>query len=139
MQSPIRLSQEDYVLLQRLVRREAPGPKLAADQTLVLGARLSAAEPVFNLRDLTHHAGLHDTITLVSPTDPADRFTFKIVLPADENIDADLISAAKPISLAILGRRLDDVVSWNAPLGIRTMRIAGIHKTSSKVRLGQTS
>lgn len=75
-----------------------------------------------------NHAGLHDTITLHSPRDPRDRFTFSIVMPREADVDADRISILTPLCLAVIGRGRGAMVEWEAPAGRREMCIHLIGK-----------
>ena len=74
------------------------------------------------------HAGLGDQIALVSTTDSRDFFSFQIVTPHEANLDLDKLPVTLPISLAVLGRRVNAVVSWETPRGTREMRIVAVKK-----------
>lgn len=128
MKNCIRLSREDHACLRDLVQGERLGIRLTTDQTLNLEAVLQAAEPGSDPTHLVNHAGLEDRITLVSPTDPDDVFVLSIVLPSEEDIDSDRIGIGKPVALACLGRRQNELVTWIGPQGIRAMKIVEIDK-----------
>ncbi len=135
MKSIIRLSREDHACLRDLVQGEQPGGRLNADQTLNLKAVLNVAETGDSPAQLIDHVGLEDRITLVSPTDPDDVFVLSIVLPSEEDIDSDRIGIGKPVALACLGRRQNELVTWIGPQGIRAMKIVEIDKAVAPAAL----
>ncbi|WP_193211366.1 GreA/GreB family elongation factor [Luteolibacter marinus] len=128
MKSIIRLSREDHACLRDLVQGEQPGGRLNADQTLNLEAVLNVAQTGGSPAQLIDHVGLEDRITLVSPTDRGDVFVLSIVVPSGEDIDADRIGIGKPVALACLGRRRNELVIWTGPQGIRAMKVVEIEK-----------
>lgn len=135
MKSIIRLSREDHACLRDLVQGEQPGGRLNADQTLNLKAVLNVAENGGSPAQLIDHVGLEDRITLVSSTDPDDVFVLSIVLPSEEDIDSERIGIGKPVALACLGRRQNELVTWIGPQGIRAMKIVEIDKAVAPAAL----
>jgi regulator of nucleoside diphosphate kinase len=49
--------------------------------------------------------------------------TYTLVYPRDANIDAGKLSVLAPLGTAILGGRTGDVIRWQVPAGIRTLKI----------------
>lgn len=131
MKSQIRLSAEDHQCLNMLARGEHPESRLAADKALLLGAILTAAKVYPEAPNLAQNAGLYDLITLVSPTDTNDRFVLSIVLPSEEDLDQDRVGLDKDVALAVLGRNLNERVSWQTPGSTRVMSISRIRKAAN--------
>ena len=128
MKNSIVLSVEDHACLQQLLNRECQPPWPDPAQASSLAALLDQAKVIANPETLDRHAGLGDQVALVSVADPRDFFSLRVVLPCDANVDMDRISVILPISLAVLGRRTDETVSWETSVGQRLMRIVAVRK-----------
>ncbi len=128
MNSPILLSGADQSRLEELLKHQLPPPFPDADQKRQLEQILSTVHSGYPAMLCKNHAGLHDRITLQSPRDPRDNFTFSIVMPREADVDADRISILAPLCLAVLGRGRGAMVEWDAPAGRREMRIHLIGK-----------
>ncbi|MES2474965.1 MAG: GreA/GreB family elongation factor [Verrucomicrobiota bacterium] len=132
MNSFLYLSNGDLQRLQSILDHLAPGPWPNQDQSAALREVIARAAKA---RDPEAHpcVGLLDEISLISSTDAEDRYDFSIVMPADANTDEDRLSVLQSVSLAVLGRRVGDLVSWECPRGVREMRIAKVKKFSELV------
>lgn len=62
----------------------------------------------------------------VAELDGTEEWIFTLCLPQDADIDNHRISVLSPVGIAILGRRAGDDVTWRAPAGMITMRIAEV-------------
>lgn len=123
MNSSILLNEADKSRLERIT------PFQSSDLSqLLASARVSGRNDLLGVR-----AGLDDLITLVSTTDIADYYEFRIVLPNEADVDAGRISVLVPIALSTLGRGLGELVSWTTAAGDRLMRIISIHKYQDEV------
>lgn len=125
------LSVEDHACLLQLLNHEYPPPWPDPAQSSALAAFLDQAQVSADPDQLREHAGLGDQIALVSETDPRDFFSLRAVLPCDANLDLDRIPVTTPISIAALGRRTGDTVSWETSVGQRRMRIVAVRKCKS--------
>ncbi len=128
MNPSIILRGDDHARLQSLLNHDCHGPWPDPDQAAVLGSILEVARVTEEDSALDAHAGLGDQIALVSTTDSRDFFSFQIVTPHEANLDLDKLPVTLPISLAVLGRRVNAVVSWETPRGTREMRIVAVKK-----------
>lgn len=131
MNNLIILSVEDHACLQQLLNRECPPPWPDPAQASAIAALLDQAQVSADPEKLRDHAGLGDQVALVSVTDPRDFFSLRAVLPCDANVDLDRIPVTLPISLAVLGRSMEESVSWETSVGHRLMRIVAIRKCQS--------
>lgn len=52
--------------------------------------------------------------------------TYQLVFPGDADIERNKISILAPIGTALLGYRVGDIVEWEAPAGLKRMRIEEI-------------
>lgn len=130
MKNSISLSAEDQLKLKTVYDSKADGPKPSQDQKTALKKILTKASKNNSPDAPADWVGLGDHITLVSPKDPNDNFSLRIVLPAEANPDENLISVLFPISLAVIGQRCGENVSWETPQGAREMKIDSISKAS---------
>lgn len=128
MKTTIILTTEDQKKLRSILKLEAPGPKPTQEQQISLRKIVSKAiEPSFG-NEAESWIGFGDQISLVSPKDSSDYFNLRIVMPGEADPDAELISVLFPVSLAAIGRRCGENVSWETPRGMREMRIIAISK-----------
>ena len=128
MKTTIILTVEDKLQLREVLGLKVSGPKPSQDQQAVLKKIISKAKEPSSDEEMQSSVGFSDQVSLVSPEDSSDNFNFRIVLPANADPDQDLISILFPISLAVIGRGIGENVSWESPVGKRTMRIDGISK-----------
>lgn len=103
-------------------------PRLNSEQREALSDWLLETRVAKKDSDLEGRVGLYDRVTLVSPTDSRDWYKLEIVFPLEADVDEDRISVLAPVSLAVLGRKDGDRVSWNTPAGSRTMKIIAVQK-----------
>lgn len=128
MKTIFLLSAADKACLRDILNLATPGPKPKAEQKSALEKILSKSAKTADDADLVNHVGINDRVSLVSPKDSHDYFNLQIVRPAEANADEDLISVFLPVSLAILGRRNGDIVTFEGPRGPREMRIVSVAK-----------
>ncbi len=130
MKTILHLDEADKRSLKSILNHETPAPWPTQDQAAALRKILSKAAKATSGEESRDAIGLNDRISLVSPTDPSDTFDFQIVMPAESDLDEDRISILFPVSLAVLGRRLGEIVTWECPRGTRQMRVASVGKSS---------
>ncbi|MFD2256353.1 GreA/GreB family elongation factor [Luteolibacter algae] len=126
MKPTIKLNRADKLRLKTYIEDENQRPRPNADQRTALLDFLSLAKVPKESSNLEDFVGLHDRVVIESSQNPTDSFAFSIVMPEEADIDADLISILSPVSLAALGRKSGDTIQWEAPGGIREMRIISI-------------
>lgn len=128
MKKAIILCTEDQRQLRDVLELNAAGHKPTYEQQIALREILSAAVEPSSDDEAASRIGLGDQISLVSPKDSSDYFNLRIVMPSEADPDADLVSVLLPVSLAAIGRRCGENVSWDTHHGIREMRIVAISK-----------
>lgn len=128
MNMPVYLTEADQQSLNCIIESDTFYPKPSFEQKSAIEKILSEASKSPTPGDSHSYVGLKDRVSLVSPLDSRDYFNFRIVMPEDADADRDLISVLLPVSLAILGRRCGENVSWEGPQGTRAMRIVAISK-----------
>jgi transcription elongation GreA/GreB family factor len=126
MNAPIVLSRGDHARLKSLLAHECPKPWPNPIETSRLKAILHSAALTDDEAELRKRARLGARVSLVSPTDTRDEFTLRLVMPHEADVDAGWIPVTLPISLAVIGRSLGEVVSWMTPGGSRMMRIVTV-------------
>lgn len=124
------ISEADQQRLHSILDHLAPGPWPNAEQTAALKGLLKKSGKAHPAEDLGDYVSFLDDVSLISPTDPRDSFDFRIVMPADADLDDDSLSVLLPVAVAVLGRRTGDTVSWECPRGIREMRVANVVKST---------
>lgn len=129
MKTILHLGEVDQQSLKSILRHEVPAPWPTQDQAAALRKVLSKIAKASSGSDLRDAIGLNDRVSLVSPTDPTDTFDFQIVMPAESDPDEDRVSVLLPVSLAAIGRRVGELVSWECPRGLRLMHVASVEKS----------
>lgn len=114
-------------LTKNLLQRH-PGSPAAQDIRSLIDASSTAREGV----PPPGHVGLSDRVLLQSTEDLSDTFEFEIVLPENEDLDADRLSVLRPVCLATIGRPLGSPVDWETSAGIRRMIIRTIEKKEAR-------
>lgn len=114
--------------LKDLLENPEALPRLNSEQRETLSDWLLQTRVAKRNADLEGRVGLYDRVTLVSPQDSRDWYKLEIVMPLEADVDEDRISVLAPVSLAVLGRKDGDRVSWVTPSGPRTMTIIAIQK-----------
>jgi regulator of nucleoside diphosphate kinase len=64
-----------------------------------------------------------DSVVSLYVFDSGDQWVFTLCYPSDANIDENRISLLSPVGMAIIGRRVGDIVTWAAPQGAVRARI----------------
>lgn len=128
------LNEADHLRLQTLLDDDTSTPRLTAENKRLLRQFLQESDLARKEADTRDRVGLSDQVTLVSPDDSRDWFKLQIVLPAEQDLDADRISILAPIARAVLGRRSGERVSWETPAGLRRMTIATLRKVELQAR-----
>lgn len=129
-----QLNEADHLRLQTLLEDETSTPRLNPANKDVLRQFLQNSDVAKPGAGTDDRVGLYDQVTLVSPVDSRDWFKLRIVLPTEQDPDADRISVLAPIARAVLGRRSGERVSWEAPAGLRRMSIATLRKAELQAR-----
>jgi transcription elongation GreA/GreB family factor len=122
------LSEADQQCLRSIVKSDTYYPKPTFEQKSAIEKILSKAAKSSINEDPQSHVGFNDRVSLVSQLDSRDYFNLRIVMPEDADADQDLISVLLPVSLALIGRRCGENVSWEGPQGKREMRIVAVTK-----------
>jgi transcription elongation GreA/GreB family factor len=135
MNSLALLREADELRLRSLHLRQQPPPFPSADESLALENLLSSAK----ITDSGDSVGLYDQVTMVSAKDSRDYFRLTLVLPHESNPDEERISVLMPVSLAILGRSVGELASWEANGGIREMRIISLRSSSQNTNAISTA
>ena len=102
--------------------------RLTPDHRNALSTFLAETSPPPTPEEMEGRVALGDRVTLVSPRDSRDWYKPEIVMPAEADLDQDLISILTPVGLAVLGRRIGDRVTWETPAGTREMTITSLHR-----------
>lgn len=129
MNMSVFLSEADQLCLRSIVESDTNHPKPTLEQKSAIEGILSRAAKSRTTEDPQSHVGFNDRVSLVSPLDSRDFFNLRIVMPEDADADQDLISVLLPVSLALIGRRCGENVSWEGPQGMREMRIVAVTKS----------
>ena len=84
-----QLNEADHLRLQTLLEDETSTPRLNAANREVLRQFLQNSDIAKSGAGTHDRVGLYDQVTLVSPLDSRDWFKLRIVLPSEQDPDAE--------------------------------------------------
>ena len=87
--------------------------------------KVDGAQATIQARDVGHVVALNSTVHL-EDLDSGRQFVYTLVSSNSVDIAKNKVSAIAPLGRAILRRKSGDVVEFNAPAGLRTLRIKQI-------------
>ena len=117
-------SDNDFDRLQRLV--ESPRYRTTHAMFLInLKGELDRGEVVRADRVPGSLVTMHSQVR-VRDLESDEPQTYSLVYPQDADIDAGKLSVLAPLGTALLGARLGQVVSFEAPAGLRRLKIEKI-------------
>lgn len=126
--TPIYISREDYTKLRLLV---------------AAAVRSDASAALLKLRDELDRAAIFDpsifppdVVTMDSTVEFEDLGTgeveaYTITFPERANVEAKRISILAPIGTALIGCRVEDVVNWSTPGGVRELQVRRVEPASA--------
>jgi regulator of nucleoside diphosphate kinase len=116
----ITITSQDLQRLQPLVAPEKGMPGAAPLRSHLAQASVVAPESV------PATVVTMNSLVRIVEADTGEQLELKLVFPRDADIDNGRISIFAPLGTALLGARKNDVVSWQAPLGMRSATIRQI-------------
>ena len=90
-----------------------------------LEGKVEEAQAVIQGQDASHVVALNSTVYL-EDLDSGRQFVYTLVSSNSVDIAKNKVSAVAPLGKAILRRKCGDLVQFNAPAGLRTLRIKQI-------------
>ena len=67
-----------------------------------------------------------DSEVLVTDIGSGEAFSFHVVFPRSADASEGRISVLEPLGMAVLGRSVGDRIKWEAPGGLRTLRVEDV-------------
>lgn len=101
---------------------KAIGPRVHLDELSQELARARIVAP----DDVPEDVVTMNSRVVVHDVDTDEDETYTLVYPGDADIASGRLSILAPIGTAILGQRVDDVVKWRVPGGLRHLKIAAV-------------
>lgn len=124
MNSIIVLSDRDHSKLSALLYHRLPGLIPHPIPHAALSGFLEASRIDNDPQTLRQRVELRDHVILHSPEHDIGQHEFRIVLPADVDTSPERLSVLSPLGLALLGRRVGELVSLanHLPMTITEVR-----------------
>lgn len=121
----IYITDNDMTRLEELL--EVAGENVTRDNKHLeeLSSELLKAEVVDSTEIPANVVTMNSQVLLLD-MDTNESKTYQLVFPRDANLEQNRISILAPIGTAMLGCRVGNVIRWNAPAGVRRMKIAKI-------------
>ncbi|MEA5113616.1 MAG: nucleoside diphosphate kinase regulator [Geobacteraceae bacterium] len=121
----IYITDNDMTRLEELL--EVAGENVTRDNKHLeeLSSELLKAEVVDSTEIPANVVTMNSQVLLLD-LDTNESKSYQLVFPREANLEQNRISILAPIGTAMIGCRVGNVISWNAPAGVRRMKIAKI-------------
>ncbi len=119
------ITSADMDRLERLIAGRIRSIPRDAGYLAVLQERLDRAE-VVPADQIPPDVITMESLARVRDLDTGAEATYRLVLPYDADASRGRISVLAPIGTALLGRRVGDTVEWQAPRGLRRLRVLAV-------------
>ncbi len=121
----IYITDNDMTRLEELL--EVAGENTTRDNKHLeeLSSELLRAEVVESAEIPANVVTMNSQVLLLD-MDTNESKTYKLVFPREANLEQNRISILAPIGTAMIGSRVGNVIRWNAPAGVRRMKIVKI-------------
>jgi len=125
MNKDITITELDYVRLRNLINAEMENRTAELNNLEVLGSEIQRARKVDSRLITPEYVTMNSMIELTDlGTDRSMKL--KLVYPKESNYREGRISILSPLGSALLGYRIGDTVTFEAPGGPRKIRIDNI-------------
>lgn len=121
----IYITDNDMVRLEELLEIAGENPTRDNKHLEELSSELMKAE-VVESRDIPPNVITMNSEVLFQDLDNGDSKTYKLVFPREANVEQNRISILAPVGTAMIGCRVGQTVTWNAPAGERKLKIVKI-------------
>ncbi|HER10095.1 MAG TPA: transcription elongation factor GreAB [Bacteroides sp.] len=122
MKKDITITELDFVRLQNLINAERQSRTVEIRNLEVLGSELRRARRVDSRKITPEFVTMNSALELTD-MDSGRLMKLKLVYPKDSNYREGKISVLSPLGSALLGYRVGDKVTFEAPGGLREIRI----------------
>jgi len=121
----IYITDNDMVRLEELLEIAGENPTRDNKHLEELSSELMKAE-VVESRDIPPNVITMNSEVLFQDLDNGESKTYKLVFPREANVEQNRISILAPVGTAMIGCRVGQTIKWNAPAGVRKMKIVKI-------------
>ena len=121
-QQTVRLTEVDSRALGILVEGLRPRVSRDAESVELLERHLDAAY-VIPAKRIGPDVVTMNSEVQVQDLDTHQTVVFRLVFPRAANAAAGRISVLAPLGMAVLGRRVGEVVTWRTPGGLRRLQV----------------
>ncbi len=121
--SEVRISRSDMECLRSLVRRKSASDDSQSESLGMLQDVLDSAAVLEILPPTVVALGAEVSLRNLTSREES---VYRLVLPAEADINEGTISILAPLGTALLGRSVGDTIQFDAPGGTRIFRLEGI-------------
>ena len=125
MEREIYVTEFDKMRLTELVQVATEFGRQDKEYLSVLEGELDRSK-VLPSKDVPKDVVTMNSRVRVRDLDSEKETTYSLVFPRDADISENKISILAPLGSALLGYRVADVIEWQAPAGLRRIRIEEI-------------
>lgn len=117
------VTESDYRKLSALAAAVRGGVRPERAQPLERGLREAL---LFKGEDITRDFVTMDSVVRIVEPSTGEKYTYKLVFPADADISSGRISVLSPLGASLLGRRSGETFHYSSPGGNVEVRVEGI-------------
>jgi regulator of nucleoside diphosphate kinase len=121
----ILVTEDDMDRLRNLVRASRRSARRDQDHLAELDRELDHAEVVAVAEVPADVVTMHSVVR-VRDLDSGARIDYRLVFPADADIERRRISVLAPIGTALIGYRAGDRIEWTTPGGTRHLEVEAV-------------
>ena len=121
----ILVTEDDMDRLKNLVRASRRSARRDQDHLAELDRELDRAEVVAVAEVPADVVTMHSVVR-VRDLDSGVRVDYRLVFPADADIERQRISVLAPIGTALIGYRAGDRIEWTTPGGTRHLEVEAV-------------
>lgn len=123
MTKEIILSKGDFVLLSSFIKNHAAG--FSSYSLKKLASELQSAKVVETGKLPKDSVRLNSEVQIQETGQEKD-MTIKLVMPSEANVNENKISIFAPLSAALIGYRMGDIIEWEVPSGTKKYKILNV-------------
>lgn len=126
MKNTISITEQDYVKLCDLIKVEKMNPTTEVNNIAYLGSEIKRAKRVADNKSVDGLITMNSVVEVVD-LDTGREMKVKLVYPRDADFRKGNVSVLSMFGSALLGYKVGSTVSYQAPKGIKKVRIQNVY------------
>ncbi|RIH66238.1 transcription elongation factor GreAB [Mariniphaga sediminis] len=125
MENNINITEDDYTRLCNLIKSEKDGHTTEMNNLVYLGSEIKRARRINSKKNLPDFITMNSMVELID-LDTKREMKVRLVYPKDADFKKGNISVLSMLGSALLGYKAGSIISFNAPRGVKKVKIKNI-------------